>query len=435
MRLSAFFAAVVVSALIVGGYFYFRDTAPPLLALQPGSGPLSAKTSMSLELQDSGSGLKNLSITAIQGEKKVELLRRDFATPAKEQKEEFTLEKAGLREGPFELRVTAGDASYYKFGRGNGSEQTYAFTYDNRPPAIAIISNAHYLNQGGTGLIVYTLSEEVEKTGVQLGERFFPGFRQKAAWCAAFFALFYDTSPSAVTPRVVAVDPAGNERQVGFYYHANARSFPPVRMEISKTFLDNKMPEFQHFFPETTGNLEIFLRVNRELREANRAKLREIGRNTAPTPLWEGPFLRMPNAATRGFFAEQRTYFHEGRKIDEQTHLGIDLASLSQAPIPAANHGKVIFADDLGIYGQTVIIDHGVGVQSLYAHLSHIAVEVDQNVTKGQIIGRTGLTGLAGGDHLHFDMLVHGLPVTPLEWWDPTWLRNNILSKLELIGG
>ncbi len=435
MRLSAVIAAIVVSALIVGGYFYFRDTAGPQLALQPQSGPVSAKRSLQLQLEDAASGLKSLSVTAVQGEKSVELLRRDFADRPLAQTEELSLEKAGLKEGPFAVRVTAVDGSFHRFGRGNASEQTYAFVFDNRPPAIAVLSTAHYLNQGGAGLIVYTLSEEVEKTGVQMGDRFFPGFRQQDNTYAAFFALPYNMSPTGVTPRVLAQDLAGNERQVGFYFHANARSFPPVRMEIGRNFLESKMPEFQEFFPETTDLLEIFLRVNRELREQNRARLLEIGRLTDPRPLWDGPFLRMPNAATRGFFAERRTYFHEGRKIDEQTHLGIDLASLAQAPVPAANHGKVVFAEDLGIYGLTVVVDHGVGVQSLYAHLSQIQVEVGDTVQKGQVVGRTGITGLAGGDHLHFDMLVHGLPVNPLEWWDPNWLRNNVLSKLELIGG
>ena len=78
------------------------------------------------------------------------------------------------------------------------------------------------------------------------------------------------------------------------------------------------------------------------------------------------------------------------------------------SPIVAANRGKVLFADELGIYGNCVILDHGMGVQSLYAHLSSIDVKAGPGVEKEQPLGRSGMTGLAGGDHLHFTMLVNG---------------------------
>ncbi|WP_239027828.1 M23 family metallopeptidase [Geomonas subterranea] len=99
--------------------------------------------------------------------------------------------------------------------------------------------------------------------------------------------------------------------------------------------------------------------------------------------------------------------------------------------MPAANRGRVVWADDLGIYGQCVIIDHGLGLQTLYGHLSRIAVKEGEEVRKGDIIGDTGDTGLAGGDHLHFGVMISGQEVNPIEWWDPTWIRNNVTGKLE----
>ena len=68
----------------------------------------------------------------------------------------------------------------------------------------------------------------------------------------------------------------------------------------------------------------------------------------------------------------------------------------------------MLYADELGIYGNCVIVDHGMGVQSLYAHLSSIGVKPGDMVEKEQELGRSGMTGLAGGDHLHFTMLVNG---------------------------
>ena len=131
--------------------------------------------------------------------------------------------------------------------------------------------------------------------------------------------------------------------------------------------------------------------------------------------------------------ARYRGYYYKGKKVDEQLHLGIDLASLSNSPGPAANHGRVIFADGLGIYGLTVVLDRGQGLSSVYGHLSSIKVRLDQDVSKGDIIGFTGQTGLASGDHLHFSVMVNGVFVNPIEWWDGHWIEDNITRKLALL--
>jgi murein DD-endopeptidase MepM/ murein hydrolase activator NlpD len=141
----------------------------------------------------------------------------------------------------------------------------------------------------------------------------------------------------------------------------------------------------------------------------------------------------MPNSAPLGGFAQFRTYIYQGKEVDRQTHLGFDLASLAHADVPAANRGKVVFAGDFGIYGQCIIVDHGLGLQTLYGHLSRISVKPGDTVENGQIIGSTGATGMAGGDHLHFEMTISGQPVNPIEWWDSHWIKNNITGKLEIV--
>ncbi|HDK82026.1 MAG TPA: M23 family metallopeptidase, partial [Nitrospirae bacterium] len=120
-----------------------------------------------------------------------------------------------------------------------------------------------------------------------------------------------------------------------------------------------------------------------------------------------------------------------GKAISRSVHLGYDLASVSNSPVEAANSGVVRFSGDLGIYGNTVIIDHGMGLMSLYGHLSTVTVRQGQSVEKGDIIAQTGSTGLAGGDHLHFGILLHGIEISPLYWWDPHWIKVNILDYLE----
>ena len=141
----------------------------------------------------------------------------------------------------------------------------------------------------------------------------------------------------------------------------------------------------------------------------------------------------MKKAATMATFGEERTYYYKGKVADKSVHLGVDLASLAASPVQAANTGRVIFAQDLGIYGQTVVLEHGQGLYTMYGHLSGIDVTVDQLITKGDIIGTTGQTGLTTGDHLHFGFMVHGVFVNPVEWWDPHWIRDNIYRKLNMV--
>jgi murein DD-endopeptidase MepM/ murein hydrolase activator NlpD len=142
----------------------------------------------------------------------------------------------------------------------------------------------------------------------------------------------------------------------------------------------------------------------------------------------------MTNSQVESAFADHRTYVYDGKEVDQQVHLGFDLAVTSNVPVKVANKGVVAFADYLGIYGNCVIVDHGMGVHSLYAHLSSIDVKPGDRVDHDQVLGRSGMTGLAGGDHLHFTMLVNGRPVTPVDWWSTQWIEDRIMRKLREAG-
>ena len=179
--------------------------------------------------------------------------------------------------------------------------------------------------------------------------------------------------------------------------------------------------------------VEKFLFINQNLRRADYDQIRQICKTSESQLLWKGTFQRLPRSAPRAGYADHRTYKYNGHVIDNQFHLGVDLASVERSPVPTANHGVVVFADRMGIYGRTVFIDHGFGLFSMYAHLNTISVKVGQKLKKGDIIGRTGSTGLAGGDHLHFGMLIQHTFVNPIEWWDAAWIKNNIASKIDRV--
>jgi len=424
---------VLLIALIAGGVYYFHDTDGPLVTVTPDQGPVSGYRPLSLTLADPDSGLRNARVSVLQNGNTFPLLDSEFPIQTASTEVPLSLDGLKLDNGPLELAIQATDRSVYHFGKGNTTQLRVTLEFDSKPPVISVRSRSHNLRQGGAGLIVYTVSEAVSRTGIVLGERFFPGYEQPSGVYACLFALPYDTEVKGNPPQLIAVDLAGNERKTGFNYFANPGKPVQTRINLSDNFLEGKMPNFQHLYPGEKDLLAIFLKVNQDLRVANRQQLGVLAGNTAVEPLWNGSFYRQRGSANKEGFGAVRTYYYQGKKIDRQTHLGIDLASVALGPINAANDGVVIHADDLGIFGQCVIIDHGLGLQSIYGHLSNIEVAVGDQVRKEQEIGRTGATGLAGGDHLHFGILIAGTPVNPVEWWDPSWVKNNITGKLQLL--
>jgi murein DD-endopeptidase MepM/ murein hydrolase activator NlpD len=183
--------------------------------------------------------------------------------------------------------------------------------------------------------------------------------------------------------------------------------------------------------PEGTGSMvDRFVKLNNEMRKANTETIYNLRTNTVNKMLWSGPFIPL-KGARESYFADRRSYFYQGKKIDEQVHLGYDLAQKANTVVRAANSGRIIYAERLGIYGNCVIIDHGYSLESLYGHLSRIDVKVGDSVAKEQAIGATGATGMAFGDHLHFSMLVDGYQIDPKEWWDEHWIHDRILSKIK----
>ena len=316
-------------------------------------------------------------------------------------------------------------------------------------PRVSVVSTHHFINHGGTEFVVYRATPEDVESGVVVGEVEYPGYPAKGATVdgvtindpalrVAFFALLYDQDLN--TPmRVYARDPAGNTARADFDHRTFPKPFKKSKIPLDAKFLDRVVPAILEGTTEVKpdgDNLAKFLAINGDLRRKNAEKIASFAKQTSPELLWRGVvFHAFKNNAVESAFADHRTYIYEGKEVDQQVHLGFDLASYAGTPIVSANRGKVLFADELGIYGNCVIVDHGMGLQSLYAHLSSIEVKVGQDVEKEQTLGRSGMTGLAGGDHLHFTMLVNGRMVNPVEWWDAHWIEDRILRKLKTTGG
>jgi murein DD-endopeptidase MepM/ murein hydrolase activator NlpD len=434
---------VLVLAPTLWILFTRMEGQAPVVNLSLDKAALGRSQTLTLTISDEKSGIRRVWIGVLKDGKEVDILKKSYPSAgfftggiSLTDTIDVPIEPAelGLTDGKAILRLAVWDYSWRKWGKGNQAYLEKEVVIDTQPPKIDIYTTVHNLNQGGAGLIIYRLSETCRDSGVSVGDDFYPGqtgvVDDKNVYLC-FFALNPEQGPG--TQLVLkAVDEAGNTSEVGFNHHINARKFKHDTIAISDQFINWKMPEFSADFPDITSASAVdqFLMVNRKLRQRNRARIHEITRRSDAQIHWKGPFLRLPNAANRAGFADHRTYKYKGKEIDRQMHLGIDLASVAHSAVPAANDGRVAFAERLGIYGNAVVIDHGFGLFSLYGHLSNIDVTVDQMVAKGDIIGKTGRSGLAGGDHLHFAMLVHGTYVNPLEWWDASWIENKITSKL-----
>lgn len=428
------FVTIILVALGFGAYVLLDDLDGPDIVMTPDTGRISPTQDIGLTLTDAKSGVRSVTVTVHRNNQSLVILDTVFNPAAPVQKASFNLKNAGLRDGAFELEITARDDSLMSFGKGNGTTRKWNMQLDTQPPKVSIKSTVPALRRGSVTAIAYSVSEDAGMTGVRLGDLFFPAFLQPNGLYYCFFAFPLDTPKGKFAPELITRDLAGNESRNRVLVNAAERVYRKDTLNISDRFLDGKEDVFKELVPDAQTNLERYVRINNEVRLANERKLMEIGKQTAPTMLWSGAFKRLPRSASKASFGDQRTYMHNGTKIDEQTHMGQDLASVAHAPIPAANDGKVVFAEPLGIFGNLVIIDHGLGLQSLYSHMSEIQTSVGATVKKGDVIGLTGTTGLAGGDHLHFGILMHGLQVQPLDWLDPKWIKNTITDRLEAAG-
>jgi len=434
-----------LAVLVAGAYLASQrlESQAPALRLEGLDLQLGTGRPLTVSFADPHSGLRKARVELVKDGKQIVLFDRQYSCGgwetlwAGDQHEDnvsLTIDVAGLglSDGDALLRVAVRDFAWRRWFHGNSGLLEMPFRIDTRPPQIQVFSQAHNISQGGAGLVVYQVSEPCSRSGVRVGEAFFTGFGgrfQDLLTMVCFFALSHEQGPGTKLA-LEAVDMAGNTSRTGFVHYIRPRAFAKDTIELSEAFMEAAAATLANNQGTATTALERFLAVNRDLRQENDQVVQQVSKASEPTLYWEGTFLRLPAAAPRAGFADRRTYVFQGTAIDNQVHLGVDLASLAQSPVPAANRGKVAHVGAIGIYGQTVIIDHGFGLMSLYAHLSSIAVGKGQIVEKGQPIGRTGATGLAGGDHLHFAMLVHDTFVTPVEWWDAHWIADNVTAKL-----
>jgi hypothetical protein len=403
----------------------------------------AAGRDVALELADAGAGLRGVRATLQHARGEGVLLEEQFpgnlvsggGSAAVTRRVDLRIdpEALGLSDGDAFLRITVSDWSWRGGFRGNVGELAIPVSIARKKPGVQIATGLTYIQRGGSGAVAYTVSEPTVRDGVAVGDAFFRGYPRPGSpeQRISLYAVPAD-APRDPAVRVVAEDAAGNVGTAHWSVVVRERVLPDASVTLPESFLDRTVRDLADANDMDSADLRAaFRRINTEMRRANEAKIREITANSAARQLWNGPFTQLANSKVTSRFAEHRSYFVAGQKNSEAIHFGYDLASTALAPITAGNAGRVIYADELGIYGNCVLIDHGLGLATLYGHLSRIDAKVGDEVAKGEVLGRSGATGLAGGDHLHFAVLLGGTYVDPLEWWDREWVRTHIETRIE----
>jgi murein DD-endopeptidase MepM/ murein hydrolase activator NlpD len=433
-----------VAALLLLLLSIFWLGPPPSVEVKPALHGIGKRTPIAVKVGDTGR-VEKLRVELAQGSEVHPVAEKAFpnhpmwafwkpATPAEMTVEVGRETVPGLHAGEAIVRVTAERAGSL-LRRPDPVVVEVKLPVRLAPPTLAVASTFHYVAQGGCEAVVYRVGEGAVRDGVQSGDWWFPGAPLPGGDKGLKFALFavpYDTGDDAKV-HLVATDEVGNRAEAAFVDKFFPRPPKYDTIQLTDAFLNRVVPEIMAQTPEVRDQgslLANYLKINGELRQKEGRQLKELAARSAPQFLWKEPFLPLRNAKITAAFAQRRTYLYQGKKVDQQDHLGFDMASTEHDAIPASNSGVVVLARYFGIFGNAVVIDHGYGLMSLYGHLSSIGVHEGEQMARGQELGRSGQTGLAGGDHLHFTTLLQGLPVTPVEWWDPHWIADRLVRKL-----
>jgi hypothetical protein len=423
------FSALVT--LVVAFTLFLTGCSKPILEVSSTSATLGKATPITGHVRASR-GVESVSATIEQNGHRYPAWQ--LAQPSKEKDTSFSF-TAGTQAAP---QLQDGPAKLIIDAKANGplgqsAQWQKEFTVISRPPSVSSDSDTHYLYLGMADLATLNVTGSYTEAGVKVGDQKFRAWPMPGGKPGMFslYAFAWNMPPNTM-PMVYASNAAGDDVTTPLKVEFPKKEQPRYtvhELQIDDRFMQKVVGELD---PNGTGDLAArFVKVNSEMRKANNKTLSDLKTNTADHFLWSQPFLRQA-AKTEATFADHRRYIYHGQKIDEQTHLGYDLASTQHAGVVASNDGRVVYAAPLGIYGNCVVVDHGYGLQTIYGHMSQIDVKVGDDVKRGQVMGLSGMTGMAGGDHIHFSMQLDGVQIDPKEWWDPHWIKDHVVKRVEI---
>jgi len=443
---------------VIVKFSYNFEKTPPIISSASeipaiGASPIE----ILLSFFDERAGIGSFEVTLVQENKTFPLIRESLLDKPMQNAVTSSVsidpKKLGLRSGPVEIIVSAKDRALWS----NEGKTSFASSVDLDKPRISVLSSVHNVTSAGVGMVIFKAEDpNLKKQGILVGTHLFPGYQVKlldeqfSGHPEIFFSYFsipFDFDLTQNPVKVIALDSAGNEASASFNFKLKVKQRPTSDINLSEVFLRNKTQELYPAYlrelkemkgesptvtPDQSQDLiYLFRQVNEGYRDLSSIRLETIFKDSQQSQLWHGAFGRPLSGSSTALFGQARTYRFKNLVASNSFHDGVDLASVEQDAVHPANAGVVLFVGDLGIYGGTVAVDHGFGLGTIYSHLSSMSVTPGQSITSETVIGRTGTTGLAGGDHLHYEIRLNGVSIRPEEWWDFGWIRDHLDAKIE----
>jgi murein DD-endopeptidase MepM/ murein hydrolase activator NlpD len=208
---------------------------------------------------------------------------------------------------------------------------------------------------------------------------------EKSATLHGLLGLDLEKPPGRYEWKVSWPAPDGEVLSCSVLVSVRAGKFPTERLTLEKQFVEPN-PEQQ------------------KRAEEDQKKMRAIYDTVTPERFWDGKFhLPLKDVTTGGNFGRRRILNGEARS----PHAGVDFPAPAGTAVFASQSGKVVLAEELYYSGNTVVLDHGYGIYTLYAHLSEIGVQSGEMVEAGEEIGKVGATGRVTGPHLHWGLTIN----------------------------
>lgn len=436
---------LLVLIVLVGGVAYLYNSEmferkKPIISLQD-SIYWNLKKPIEIKIADE-SGIKFARVTIEDGENTIVLANNVY----KDKKQQEVTINASLPRTAFldkksnlVLHVETSDNSMWNFFMGNEAKKSTPIIIDTINPLLHVLINSYSIRKGGVGTVIFKSSDKnLESLYIQTnsGKIYRPTPFYKPGYYISFVAWESDQKDFSAT--IIAQDKAKNQARNSIRFYLLSKTYKTSKLKLTDNFIDGKITQLVQNYSQkdfsAMSMVERFKYVNEELRQKNETLIGQVTKLTNKqmvSSFYLKPFYPLRNGAAVASFGDHRFYSYNGEQISESYHLGLDLASVAEANIKSTNSGIVVFAKDNGIYGNNLIINHGLGVYSLYGHCSSFNVNEGDIVKTGDIIAKTGVSGLALGDHLHFGILVQGVEVRPEEWMDKKWFKDNITNIIE----
>ncbi len=427
---------IILALIGVGAYFaytspLFEREKPKIIA----SSVISAnnKTPIKFKLEDNN-GLRSCKVVLSSNGKEIPIYNQKFLINSKSKEVEVPLPKDITNKDKWNILISVNDKSYWNFGMGNSAEFKGELLIDNIAPQISFISSSQNITKGGSALVIYKAKDEnLKDTYVDIGNgiKFKPIRYKKDDVFATLIAWPFNMDN--FSPKIVAIDSANNKSIMNLNIYKIDKVYKTSKIRATDRFIDGKISQLasqESEYANIKDKIKKFKAINELLREKNEKLIHTLAKNVTPfKDKWDiKPFRPLKGYKRVSDFGVKRYYYYGNPDniISTSYHLGYDLASIKHDKIYSSNNGKVVFASRNGIYGNMPMIDHGFGLYTIYGHCSSVLVQKGDRVKVNEVIAKTGTTGLALGDHLHFGILVQGIEVLPLEWMKQKWIDDHI---------